>query len=181
MKELWELFIVFCRIGGFTFGGGYAMLPIIQQEIVEKRKWATDEEVIDYFAIGQCTPGIIAVNVATFIGYKRRRILGAIMATFGMVFPSLVIITTIGMFFQHFQDYAIVQHAFGGIRIVVVALILQAVIKMWKQSVKSWIGITLFAISFLFIAFTAYSPMYIIVIAAIVGVVNGQKKGVVKE
>ena len=92
MKELWKLFIVFCRIGGFTFGGGYAMLPIIQKEVVEKNKWATDEEVIDYYAIGQCTPGIIAVNTATFIGYKLRGIPGAIAATAGMVFPSVVIL-----------------------------------------------------------------------------------------
>ena len=95
MKELWELFIVFAKIGGFTFGGGYAMLPILQREVVENRNWATSEELMDYYAIGQCTPGIIAVNTATFIGYKRKGIIGGIVATIGCVFPSLVIIMII--------------------------------------------------------------------------------------
>jgi chromate transporter len=92
MKELWQLFIIFCRIGGFTFGGGYAMLPMMQKEIVEKRNWATDQEMLDYYAIGQSTPGIIAVNTATFIGYKRKGIIGAVVATAGMVFPSLYLL-----------------------------------------------------------------------------------------
>jgi chromate transporter len=177
MKELMELFLTFCRIGGFTFGGGYAMLPIIQKEIVEKRGWATDDEVIDYYAIGQCTPGIIAVNTATFIGYKRRGIIGAIFATLGMVFPSLVIITTIAMFFEHFQDYPIVQNALGGIRVAVVALITSTIIKMWKQSIKNWVGIALFAFSFLVISLTNISPVIVIIIAGIVGTfVNLHKK-----
>ena len=103
MKELWKLFFTFCRMGAFTFGGGYAMLPMIQKEIVEKNKWATEEEVLDYYAIGQCTPGIIAINTATFIGFKRKGIPGSIAATAGMVFPSLVIISTIAMFLQNFR------------------------------------------------------------------------------
>ena len=95
MKELWKMFWAFARIGGLTFGGGYAMLPMLQKEVVEKRHWATEEEIIDYYALGQCTPGIIAINVATFIGYKNRGVLGAIFSTAGMVFPSLIIITII--------------------------------------------------------------------------------------
>ncbi len=178
MKELWELFLIFSRMGAFTFGGGYAMLPIIQKEIVENKKWATDDEVIDYYAIGQCTPGIIAINVSTFLGFKRKGIPGAIAATLGMVFPSLVIITTIAAFFNHFQDYVIVQRAFSGIRIVVVALILQTIIKMWQQSIKNWIGIGLFAISFLIIAFTRLSPIYVIIFSAIVGILFMGKKEV---
>lgn len=176
MKELWELFIVFARIGGFTFGGGYAMLPIIQREVVEKKQWATDEEVLDYYAIGQSTPGIIAVNTATFIGYKRKGIIGGIIATLGMVFPSIVIITTIATFFEHFQEYPIVNYAFGGIRVAVVALILDAVIKMWDKSVKDWIGIFLFVLSFFTIAFLKVSPIVIIVLSALVGIIIKNKR-----
>lgn len=171
MRELWELFIVFARIGGFTFGGGYAMLPIIQEEVVEKRGWATEEEVIDYYAIGQCTPGIIAVNTATFIGYKLKGIIGAIFATLGMVFPSVVIITLIAAFFRQFQDYAIVQHAFGGIRIAVVALILNAIVKMWNNSVKDIVGIVIFIAAFIVVAFMELSPIVVIVASATAGII----------
>lgn len=181
MGELWELFLIFARMGAFTFGGGYAMLPIIQKEIVEKKKWATDEEVMDYYAIGQCTPGIIAVNVATFMGFKRKGILGAIVATLGMVFPSLVIITTIAAFFQHFEEYVVVQRAFSGIRIVVVVLILQTIIKLWKQSIKNWVGIGLFALSFVVIAFTKLSPIYVIVLSCIIGIMVMGKKEVAQQ
>jgi chromate transporter len=169
VKELWKLFIVFCRIGGFTFGGGYAMLPIIQREIVDKNNWATDEEVIDYYAIGQCTPGIIAVNTATFIGYKRKGVLGAIAATAGMVFPSVIIITTIAAYFMHFQDYAVVRHAFGGIRVAVTALILNTVMKMYNTSVKDWLGAIIFVASFLAVAFIGVSPIMIVVISSTLG------------
>ncbi|HHV98379.1 MAG TPA: chromate transporter [Clostridiaceae bacterium] len=170
MQELWQLFIIFCRIGGFTFGGGYAMLPIIQREIVEKRNWASDQEILDYYAIGQTTPGIIAVNTATFIGYKRKGIIGAITATAGMVFPSMVIITLIAAFFTQFKDYQIVKHAFAGIRVAVVVLILNAVIKMWKNSVKDWIGIVIFCATFVIAAFTQISPIIVIIISAIAGI-----------
>lgn len=172
MKDLFELFAIFCRIGGFTFGGGYAMLPIIQKEIVEKRNWATDEEIMDYYAIGQCTPGIIAINTATFIGYNRKGISGAIAATTGMVFPSLIIIITIARFFQHFQDYSIIQNAFGGIRVVVVALIVNTVINMYKQSVKDWIGIIIFLFAFLAIGFMNTSPILVIIVSALIGIIK---------
>ncbi|WP_058486781.1 chromate transporter [Defluviitalea phaphyphila] len=169
MKTLLDLFFIFARIGGFTFGGGYAMLPIIQKEIVEKRHWATESEILDYYAIGQCTPGIIAINTSTFIGYKKKGILGAIFATLGMVTPSLIIITTIAIFFKHFQEYQIVQHALGGIRVVVVALITSTIIKMWKKSVKNWIGILFFIISFILISLTSISPVIIIIIFGMTG------------
>lgn len=171
MKELWQLFLIFCRIGGFTFGGGYAMLPIIQREVVEKRNWATDEEVLDYYAIAQCLPGIIAVNTSILIGYKRKRIAGAIAAAMGIVFPSLVIILLIAAFFTRFQDYPIVQDAFGGIRIAVVALITDAVIKMWEKSIKDWICIAIFAVSFLIIAFVDISPIFIIIASTVLGII----------
>ncbi len=174
MKELWELFTMFFRIGAFTFGGGYAMLPIIQNEVVEKRKWATDDEIIDYYAIGQCTPGVIAVNTATFIGYKKKGIIGGIAATLGVVLPSLMIITIIATFFKHFQDYKVVQYAFGGIRVGVVALIANTVLKMLKQTVKDRMGIAIFISAFLIIAFIDISPIVVIVMAALVGIFSGK-------
>ena len=135
MKQLLDLFFTFARIGGLTFGGGYAMLPILQREVVEKRKWVTNEEIMDYYAIGQCTPGIIAVNTATFIGQKCAGNIGGIVATLGVVFPSLIIITLIAAFLQNFADLAIVKNAFSGIRICVSVLIINAVMKLWKSSV----------------------------------------------
>ncbi len=116
MKELFTLFWTFCKIGGLTFGGGYAMLPMIQKEIVENKKWATDEEVMNYYAVGQCTPGVIAVNTASFIGYKIKGIPGAVFATVGVVFPSLLIIMTIAFFLQNFAELTIVKEAFAAVR-----------------------------------------------------------------
>ncbi len=172
MKELWKLFITFCRMGAFTFGGGYAMLPMIQKEIVEKNKWATEEEVLDYYAIGQCTPGIIAINTATFIGFKRKGIPGSIAATAGMVFPSLVIISTIAMFFTEFQDLAIVKHAFSGIRVAVAALIANTVFKLLKTSVKDRLGVLIAGASFVSIAFLKISPIVAVVISATLGIIT---------
>lgn len=172
MKDLIELFKVFFKMGSFTFGGGYAMLPIIQEEIVKKRKWATDQEVLDYYAIGQSTPGIIAVNTATFIGYNRKGILGGIAATMGIVTPSILIISTIAAFFKNFQDYEIVQHAFGGIRVVVAALILKTVVEMYKSSVKDLLGMAIFLVSFLVIAFLDVTPIIIIITSAMIGIIR---------
>lgn len=159
-------------MGAFTFGGGYAMLPIIQKEIVEKRNWATDEEIIDYYAIGQCTPGIIAVNTATFIGYKRKGVMGAIIATLGLVAPSLIFISIIAKFFKEFQDIRTVQYAFNGIQVVVVALIAITVKNMFKQSVKDNYGIILFILAFIIIAFLKLSPIIAVVSSALVGILK---------
>lgn len=172
MKILWELYSVFFKMGLFTFGGGYAMLPIIQEEIVDKRGWATDEEVLDYYAIGQSTPGIIAVNTATFIGYNKKGIMGGIIATLGIVSPSIVIITIIATFFKNFQDYVLVQHALSGIRVVVAALILSTVIKMYGDSVKDWLGIVLFIASFLILVLFDITPIIVIVVSAIIGILR---------
>ncbi|QTL99679.1 chromate transporter [Iocasia frigidifontis] len=171
MKEIWRIFLIFCRIGGFTFGGGYAMLPIIQKEIAEERKWASEEEIIDYYAIGQCTPGIIAINTATMIGYRQKGVLGALAATAGMVFPSLLIITIIAAFFQRFQEYQLVQNAFEGIQIAVIALILDIVLKMWKRSVKDYFGILVFVLGFLMLAFFRLSPVVVILSSALGGII----------
>ena len=171
MKTLIDLFFTFCRIGGLTFGGGYAMLPIIQKEIVEEKKWATEEEVLDYYAVGQCTPGIIAVNTATFIGYKVHGIIGAIVATLGVVFPSLIIITIIAALLKNFANYSIVQHAFSGIRVVVIALIVSAILKLAKTSIKNSTTLIIATIAFILVAFVNLSPIYIVIAAACIGLI----------
>lgn len=171
MKTLIDLFFTFCRIGGLTFGGGYAMLPIIQKEIVEEKKWATEEEVLDYYAVGQCTPGIIAVNTATFIGYKVHGIIGAIVATLGVVFPSLIIINIIAALLKNFANYSIVQHAFSGIRVVVIALIVSAILKLAKTSIKNSTTLIIAIIAFILVAFVNLSPIYIVIAAACIGLI----------
>ena len=135
MNRYLDLFLTFARIGVCTFGGGYAMLPILQREIVDQRGWATEEELTDYFAIGQCTPGVIAVNTATFVGSKEAGIAGGIVATLGLVFPSLVIIVLITAFLRNFAHLAVVSHAFAGIRACVCVLIFNSVLKLRKSTV----------------------------------------------
>ena len=135
MKKLLELFWTFAKMGAMTFGGGYAMLPILQREVVENKHWATEEELTDYFAIGECTPGIIAVNTATFIGQKYMGVAGGIAATLGVVFPSLVIISILAGFITNFAHLTWVQNAFAGIQVCVCVLIFNAVRKLWKKSV----------------------------------------------
>ena len=171
MKELWELFIVFAKIGGFTFGGGYAMLPILQREVVENRNWATSEELMDYYAIGQCTPGIIAVNTATFIGYKRKGIIGGIVATIGCVFPSLVIIMIIAAFINSFTHIVWVQHALAGIRVCVCVLVLDAVIKLAKKSLIDAATSLIFAAVVILSLFTNVASFVWIVCAGAAGVI----------
>ena len=170
MKTLIDLFFTFCRIGGLTFGGGYAMLPMIQKEIVEEKKWATEEEVLDYYAVGQCTPGIIAVNTATFIGQKNKGIMGGIMATLGVVTPSLIIITAIAAFISNFADLAIVKNAFAGVRVCVCVLIFNAVLKLWKSSVVDKATLIIFIGVFLGSVFTKLSPIVFVLITAIAGI-----------
>ena len=169
MKIYLELFWAFFQIGALTFGGGYAMLPMIQKEIVEKHHWATDDEIIDYFAIGQLTPGIIAVNTATFVGYKTKGILGGIFATLGVVTPSIMIITIIAAFLKNFMDYEIVQHAFGGIRVAVCALISISIMKLAKKNIKNNTGIIIAVLVFLLVTFTNISSVYVIIGAIIFG------------
>ena len=153
------------------------MLPIIQREIVEKKKWATETEVMDYYAVGQCTPGIIAVNTATFIGYRLKGIAGGIFATLGVIFPSLVIIMVIAAFLKNFAEFSVVQHAFGGIRVAVVALIISSVIKLWKSSVKNYVGIIIAVMAFILGAVLQLSPIYVVIGAAIVGLLTKNRGG----
>ena len=171
MKELLDLFCTFARIGGLTFGGGYAMLPMLQQEVVENRGWATEDELMDYFAIGQCTPGIIAVNTATFVGLKTRGVVGGVVATLGVVAPSVVIITIIAAFIRNFADLAVVQNAFAGVRVAVCVLILNAVVKLWKKAVVDKptliIALAVVALS----TFTTVSSVVLVVAAGVLGIV----------
>ena len=167
MKDLYELFFIFARIGGLTFGGGYAMLPLLQKEVVELRNWVTEEELLDYYAIGQCTPGIIAVNTATFIGYKQKKIPGAIVATLGVCFPSVIIITIIAMFLKGVMETAVVRHAFAGIRICVCVLIIRAVVKLLNKAVIDKLTLTFFIAVLLVSLFSNISSIYVICVAGI--------------
>ena len=177
MKELFDLFLTFCKIGALTFGGGYAMLPLIQREIVENKKWSTEKEILDYYAVGQCTPGVIAVNTATFIGYKLRGIIGGIVATLGVIFPSIVIILIIATFLQNFADLAIVQSAFAGIRVAVVALIITTVVKLIKSSIKDYLGVIIAIIAFVISTFIGLSPVYVVIAAALTGFISKGLRG----
>lgn len=180
MRVLIDLFLTFARIGGFTFGGGYAMLPMLEKEVVEKRNWATLEELMDYFAIGQCTPGIIAVNTATFVGQKIKGTIGGIFATLGVVTPSIIIVGIIAAFISGFQDIEIVAHAFAGIRAAVVALILSAVLKLSKKSVADKITFAIFLIVALLSFFTDISPVIFVIAAAVCSLViklSKEKRG----
>ena len=170
MHPYLDLFFTFARIGACTFGGGYAMLPILQREIVDKRGWATEDELMDYYAIGQCTPGVIAVNTSTFIGYKTHGLPGAVAATAGMISPSLVIIIIIAAFIQQFAHLEIVQNAFAGIRIAVCALVLQSVWKMAKKGVVDVTTAVILVITFIAVAFLGISPVTMVVVAATAGI-----------
>ncbi len=171
LKLLWKLFSTFAVVGVTTFGGGYAMLPALQREVVDKRRWASDEEIMDWYAIGQCTPGVIAVNTATFVGQKQAGVLGGIVATLGVVFPSLVIITIIAAFIQNFAHLPVVQKAFSGIRVCVCVLILNAVVKLWKKSVVDRKTLIVFLAVFAGSVFLDISPVLYVVAAAAAGIV----------
>ena len=170
MNEYIDLLISFSKIGAFTFGGGYAMLPMLEKEIVENKHWATKAELLDYFAIGQCTPGVIAVNTASFIGYNKKGILGAIMATVGVILPSFVIILIIASLLSNFADLPIVQHALSGIQVAVCALIFKAVFNMFKTGVKDGAGLLIFIIAFLLSVFSILPTIHIILLAALAGI-----------
>ena len=170
MKQLWQLFLAFARVGVMTFGGGYAMIPILEREIVDRQGWASSEELMDYYAVGQCTPGVIAVNTATFIGYKVAGSLGGVVATLGVVFPSLVIITVIAGVLTHFADIPAVKSAFAAIRVCVCVLIFNAVLKLWKGAVKDKAGLCLFLLVFLLSIFLDISPVFYVLVCAVAGI-----------
>ena len=154
-----DLFLTFARVGVCTFGGGYAMLPILQREIVENKKWATEEQLADYYAVGQCTPGVIAVNTATFVGSSQAGIAGGIVATLGVVFPSVCIILAIAAFLSNFMHLEFVAHAFNGVRAGVVALILSSVIKLFKNAVTDWPTRIIYAVVLVLAGYGVFFPL----------------------
>ena len=146
MKELLDLYWTYLKIGSVNFGGGYAMLPLLERELVNKKGWTTMDELRDYFAIGQCTPGVIALNVSTFIGQKRKGVAGAIAAAMGFLTVPIVLIIIIAAFLTNFAQLEVVQHAFAGIRVCVCVLILQAILRLWKSSVVDAFTMVLYAV-----------------------------------
>ena len=171
MKQLFALFLAFARVGAMTFGGGYAMIPILEREIIDRHGWASEEELMDYYAVGQCTPGVIAVNTATFIGYKVAGTIGGIVATLGVVFPSVVIITAIAGILTNFADVPAVKSAFASIRVCVCVLIFNAVLKLWKKAVVDMVTLILFLGVFLLSVFFDISPIVFVVFCAAAGIV----------
>lgn len=182
MQAYFDLFFTFARVGLFTFGGGYAMLPLLEREVVRNKGWCTSEELMDMYAIGQCTPGIIAVNVSTYIGNKQKGPIGAIFSTLGIVSPSILIISILASVLTNFADLPIVQHAFGGIRIVVCALVTKTVSTMQKKNIKDIPSMLIFLLTFLAIVLIGVSPVFVVMIAGVAGVLiqrfyAAQKKG----
>lgn len=171
MKELLTLFGLFFKIGIMTFGGGYAMLPMLERELVTKRNYVSMEEIMDYFAVGQCTPGIIAVNTATFIGFKRKGVLGGIFATLGVITPSIIIITLLASVLQLIAGHEIVKNAFAGISVAVCALIVQAILKLLKSGVKDALTAGIALAAFLSTFIFGISPILVIVVSAVLGVI----------
>lgn len=175
-----DLFITFFKIGLFTFGGGYAMLPMLESEVVSKKKWATYDELMDFYAVSQCTPGVIAVNVATLIGYDEKKVPGAIVATAGVICPSIIIIVLIASLLTNFADLPVVQHALAGIRIAVCVLILKAVIKLMKNGIKDIWGVLIFIGALLCTWFSLLNTVMVVIIAACLGIaissLNAKKK-----
>ncbi|MBO6282217.1 MAG: chromate transporter [Alphaproteobacteria bacterium] len=166
MVDLWKIFAVFFKMGLFTFGGGYAMLPILKSEVADKYKWVSEEELLNYYSIGQCTPGMIAVNAASFIGYKLRKLSGLIAATMGVIAPSIIIILLLALILRQYMDNQYVQQAFGGIRISVTALIINTVADMWKKGVKRVRDYLVFAVALILLVWCHLSAIVIVLLAA---------------
>ena len=180
MNELLDLYITFVRIGCVNFGGGYAMLPLLERELVDKRHWTTMDDLRDYFSIGQCTPGIIALNVSTFIGEKKGGVAGALCATVGFLTGPIIIILVLATFLSNFADLPVVQHAFAGIRVCVCVLILQAVMRLWKKSVVDAFTLFLYLVIFSLNAFKGILPVKIpaavlVICAGVIGVLMSMR------
>lgn len=173
MKLLLNLFISFARIGGLTFGGGLAMLPMLKYELVEKRGWVTEDEIMDYYAIGQCTPGIIAVNTATFVGYKKKGIIGGIVATLGMITPSIIIILLVATVLNVFMGNEILGHALAGIRAAACALIASTVVTLAKKSLTSIVSVAVCVVSLALSLFLNVPSVAIIAVAGLIGIITG--------
>ena len=164
-----QLFTAFFKIGLFTFGGGMSMLPMLQRELVESKQWLTEEEILNYFAIGQCTPGIIAVNVATFCGYKRAGLSGAIVSTIGIVCPSWIVITLIAGSISRFSDIVWIQRAMKGVYVAVAALLARAVFTFGKKIITDFVTAGIAVGAFLAMSVWNISGILIVLAAGIIG------------
>lgn len=171
IKKYWQLFSVFFQIGICTFGGGYAMLALLQQVVTEKYHWATEEELMDYYAIGQCTPGIIALNTSTFVGYKVKGLRGGIFSTLGFLCPSIIIITIIAACLENFADLPVIKHAFAGIRVCVCVLIFDAVMKLGKKALINKQAVVIFLVVAALALFTPVSTILLVLLSGLVGYV----------
>ena len=172
MKKLWQFFVTFFKIGAFTFGGGYAMIPLIQREAVDHRKWVTEDDILDIVAIAESTPGPIAINSATFVGYRAAGVLGSAAATFGVVLPSFVIILALSFVLQQFQEVRAVQYAFRGIQAGVLALLFKALWTMYKKAPKGWAAYVVMAGSFVATAVLNINVLFVIIGCAVFGLVT---------
>ena len=176
MKKLWELFITFFKIGGFTFGGGYAMIPLIQKEVVENKHWVSDEDILDIVAIAESTPGPIAINSATFIGYRTAGVWGSFFATLGVVLPSFVIISVIAYLLKEFADIKGVQYAFFGIRAGVLSLVTKSLWTMYKKAPKGFLAMAISLCALSLVAFANFNALAVIALGAAVGLVSSEIK-----
>ncbi len=172
LKNLFLLFVTFLKIGAFTFGGGYAMIPLIQKEVVDKRKWITDEDILEIVAIAESTPGPIAINAATFVGYRRCGFMGALLSSLGVILPSFVIILVISLVLKQFQNIKAVQYAFHGIRAGVLALIIKALFSMYKQCKKNAVSLVVMALAFILTAVFNIDVLIVIVGCALFGLIT---------
>ena len=174
MKDLLKIFFAFFKIGAFTFGGGYAMIPLIQKEAVENHKWVTDEDILDIVAIAESTPGPIAINAATFAGYQACGYAGAVAATVGVVLPSFVTIFVIFHVLRAFREVKAVQYAFNGIRVGVLVLLIKALVKMFKTNRKGMTAYILMGLSFVLTAFLGVNTILVIALCGVLGLVSAR-------
>ncbi len=170
--KIWRLFLTFLKIGAFTFGGGYAMIPLIQREMVEQKKWITDDDILEIIAIAESTPGPIAINAATFVGYRVAGFFGAFFATLGVVLPSFVIILAISFILREFQHIRAVQYAFNGIRAGVLALLIKALWTMYQKAPKGAVSYIVMGLAFMLTAFADVNVLLVIVLCAVIGLVS---------
>lgn len=173
MRPLVKMFLIYARIGVLTFGGGYSMLPMFQRELVEKNGWLTQEELTDYYSVSQCIPGIIAVNTSALAGYRHKGRAGGIAAALGVITPSILIILVIAAFISNFSEIPAVKNAFAGIRVCVCVLIINTVIKLWKNAVTGKITLAIFLAVFCVTIFTSIPAALLVVSAGLVGIASG--------
>lgn len=167
-----KLYLTFFKIGLFSFGGGYAMIGLLTKELCQKNQFCSEEELLDYYAIGQVTPGIIAVNTATFVGYKEKGILGAIVATLGIISPSIIIITILANILANYIDNPSFNHILNGIKLAIIVLMAEAIMNLFKKAVTNWFQLLVYLFILLLVLFTPISSVWIVVGLIVVGVLS---------